>query len=105
LGPDDDATVSYTVKELLNDIRTTVGRMDGKLDAKADRVFVEQVATKVEKNTADIVALQQQNHDHVQWRETWEKARNAQTEWWKWAVGIGLTLVLVFLATVPFWHK
>lgn len=44
---DEDLVVSYGVKELLQDIRLDLARIDTKLDHKADKADVEALAQRV----------------------------------------------------------
>lgn len=46
---DDMASITYTVKELLSDIRGSLGRLEGKLDSKADRSEVVELIGRIEQ--------------------------------------------------------
>jgi hypothetical protein len=111
LGPDDDATVSYTVKELLTDLKGSVDKLHGKLDTKADRLQVDALDLQVKENTKDIIELRQRQHDHDNWRaateveqarqrEAAEKASERKIEWWKWLLGAVASALLILIGAL-----
>lgn len=51
---DDEAQISYSVKELLTDIRSKLDHMDGKLDGKADKHEVEEIERKTARDLAEL---------------------------------------------------
>lgn len=55
---DDVASITYTVKELLNDIRGSLGRLEGKLDAKADRSEVAELMHRIDQESTRITVVE-----------------------------------------------
>lgn len=89
---DDTASVSYTVKELLNDIRGSLGRLEGKLDAKADRTEVVELIHRIEVESSRITAVE--THINAQ------KIVVAETKEWHrfiWPFVTSLALIAVGL--------
>lgn len=77
---DDMASITYTVKELLSDIRGSLGRLEGKLDAKADRSEVAELIRRVDSESNRITAIEthiatksdvdeKNNEKHRRWHE------------------------------------
>lgn len=48
ISDNDGLKVTYTIKELLQDIRLSVERLDTKLDTKADQSEVDQIKRRVD---------------------------------------------------------
>ena len=94
---DDAASISYTVKELLNDIRGSLGRLEGKLDAKADRTEVVELIHRIEIESSRITAVE--THVNAQ------KLVVAETKEWHRFIWPFLTsIALVGLALLAWLH-
>lgn len=98
--PDDDATVNYTVKELLRDIKSAIDNLTGRLDAKADRVEVAQIVKVVDDHDVRL-----SNHDRrltvIETRQETEAEVNDRTvEWWKWVIPTVLAVALLVVGVI-----
>lgn len=78
-GSGGGGTVSYSIKELLDGIKTSIDRLYIKLDTKADRSEVVELSRKVSHESKRVDAL-----------ETTYRVENqneaASREWTKWLV-------------------
>jgi hypothetical protein len=88
---DDMASITYTVKELLNDIRGSLGRLEGKLDAKADRSEVVELIHRIEEESRRITTIE--THIGAQ-----QKIEDQTKEWHKFVWPLIASAVLVGLA-------
>ncbi|TAK82635.1 MAG: hypothetical protein EPO09_21570 [Aquabacterium sp.] len=88
---DDDAVVSYSVKELLQDIKGSVDKLYGKIDSKADYEQVEDLARQVVdvRSRVDRIELDIQVETERQ---------TALTEWRRYAIPTVLTVALLVVA-------
>lgn len=89
--PDDDmASITYTVKELLSDIRGSLGRLEGKLDAKADRSEVAELIRRVDAESNRITVIE----THI---TTQTKVEAETKEWHRFIWPMIATVALVVL--------
>lgn len=83
-----DAVVSYTVKELLDDIRTKLEVLISRIDAKVDRTELQVFTQRQDDLIGRVDALEmEQRHS----RET----QAAQTEERRYRMPVQLTVILV----------
>jgi hypothetical protein len=97
--PDNEeiASITYTVKELLSDIRGSLGRLEGKLDTKADRTEVVELIHRIEVESSRITAVE--THVNAQ------KIVVAETkEWHRFIWPFVTSLALVALALLAWLH-
>lgn len=89
---DDMASITYTVKELLSDIRGSLGRLEGKLDAKADRSEVAELIRRVDTESNRITAIETLI-------TTQEKADVKTTEWKRfiWPTVLSIVVIVITL--------
>lgn len=85
---DDMASITYTVKELLSDIRGSLGRLEGKLDAKADRTEVNDLIRRVESESNRITAIETLI-------TTQERVEVNNTEWRRFVWPTVLSIVVI----------
>lgn len=90
---DDMASITYTVKELLSDIRGSLGRLEGKLDAKADRTEVNDLIRRVESESNRITAIETLI-------TTQEKVEGKNAEWKRfvWPTIISIVVIAITLS-------
>jgi len=94
---DDMASITYTVKELLSDIRGSLGRLEGKLDAKADRSEVLELMRRIEHESDRIDVVE--GHIKVQREVTAENK-----EWHRFVWPFLASVALITLALLSWLH-
>lgn len=94
---DDMASITYTVKELLSDIRGSLGRLEGKLDAKADRSEVAELIHRVDMESNRITAIE----SHITTRT---KIDAEAKEWHRWIWPMVATVALIILGLLAWLH-
>lgn len=97
---DDMASITYSVKELLSDIRGSLGRLEGKLDAKADRTEVAELIRRVDTESNRITAIE----THI---ATKSDADERNTEWKRfvWPTLLSVVVVAVSVLSWLYPHK
>lgn len=102
MAPDSDdmASITYSVKELLSDIRGSLGRLEGKLDAKADRSEVAELIRRVDAESNRITAIE----THI---NTQSKADVEAKEWKRfvWPTFLSVIVVAISLLSWLYPHK
>lgn len=88
---DDMASITYSVKELLSDIRGSLGRLEGKLDAKADRSEVAELIRRVDAESNRITAIE----THI---NTQSKADVEAKEWKRFVLPTCLSVIVVAIS-------
>lgn len=90
--PDNEevASITYSVKELLSDIRGSLGRLEGKLDAKADRSEVNELIRRVDAESNRITAIE----THI---NTKIKAEDEIKDWKRFVYPTVLTVVVIVI--------
>lgn len=102
LGPDDDAVVSYTVKELLRDIKGSVDQLNGKMDAKADKADVIQLTKIVDTHDDRLGGVETRVTVLETQRDVNEKVDTQQVEWWKWLVPTLIALAVLIVSILGY---
>lgn len=92
--------VSYTVKELFEDIKRELENLSNKLDSKADRVELLELSREVADIRTQFVALQNAvtGVDAVSTVRT--EVSKAQQEWQRWLIPTGLAIALLVVGIV-----
>jgi hypothetical protein len=90
---DDMASITYTVKELLSDIRGSLGRLEGKLDAKADRSEVIDLIHRIEEESRRITTIE----THI---TTQKQISDDTREWHRFVWPCIASIALVALAVL-----
>lgn len=104
--PEDDATtIRYSVKELLGDIKTSIDRLDGKLDTKADRAEVNMLFEKVEHANIEITDIRQEVVEIRQEVEHRKRSDAEITEWKRWITPVILALALLGVGVIQLIKK
>lgn len=85
------ASITYSVKELLSDIRGSLGRLEGKLDAKADRSEVAELIRRVDSESNRITAIE----THI---NTQTKIDGETKEWKRFIYPTILSVVVVVIS-------
>jgi len=88
---EDPASISYTVKELLSDIRGSLGRLEGKLDAKADRTEVADLIRRVDAESNRITVIE----THI---STQTKVEGEAKEWKRFVYPTILSIIVVVIS-------
>jgi hypothetical protein len=94
---DEMASITYTVKELLSDIRGSLGRLEGKLDAKADRSEVTELIHRIEEESRRITAVEA----HI---TTQQKVSDETKEWHKFVWPMIASVALIALGLITWLH-
>lgn len=92
--------VSYTVKELFEDIKRELENLSIKLDSKADRVELLELSREVADIRTQFVALQNMINEVETANAVHVQSSKAQREWQQWMVPTLLTLALLAVGLV-----
>jgi hypothetical protein len=99
---DSSSVVSYSVKELLGEIKSSIDRLDIKLTAKADREEVLSITSQLQRDVRDLDARLHHERTRidgiVKAEEVEDKVASKTTEWRRWSIPTLLTVLLVVLA-------
>lgn len=106
-GSSDDSaytSVSYSVKELFEEIKTSLEKLDTKLNNKASRDELQVLASELQHEVNELNTQLSTHRGRIDKleaaREMEEKANNAVSEWKKWALPVVLSVVLVVLGVM-----
>lgn len=102
-APNDDSTVSYTVKELLTDIKGSVDQLNGKLDTKADRAPFNELVHTVTEHAQHLAELRQRADASDEWHRKADKDGDRRIEWWKWLVPTVGGLLVLAVSLLQLW--
>ena len=102
LGPDDDAVVSYTVKELLRDIKGSVDQLNGKMDAKADKAEVLQLTKVVDTHDDRLGGVETRVTVLETQRVSDERTDAQQGGWLKWTVTTLIALAVLIVSILGY---
>jgi DNA repair exonuclease SbcCD ATPase subunit len=95
-------SVSYSVKELFEEIKTSLDKLDTKLSSKASRDELQALASELQHEVNELnnrLASQRGRIDRLEAaKELAEKTTNAVSEWKKWFLPTLLTIALVVIA-------
>lgn len=101
---DSSIVISYSVKELLGEIKSSIDRLDLKLSTKADREEVLTITSQLQRDIRDLDARLHHERTRidaiVKTDEVEEKAASKASEWRKWSIPVVLTVLLVVLAVL-----
>lgn len=97
--------VSYTVKELFEDIKRELENLSNKLDSKADRVELLELSREVADIRTQFVALQNMINEVETASAVHVQASKAQQEWKQWALPTILTVALLVVALMQLTKK
>lgn len=105
--PQDDEepnVVSYSVKELLAEIKTSIDKLDSKLGSKADREEVQTLAGQLQQEVQEL--NRQLNHersriDNLVNADAVESTATARLiEWRRWAIPVVLSVAMIIISTI-----
>ena len=103
-GDESANTVSYSVKELFNDIKLSLERLDIKLSNKASRDELQALAAELQHEVNELnaqLASQRGRLDKMEAvQELSEKTTHAVSEWKRWLWPFLLTVALVVIAVM-----
>jgi hypothetical protein len=92
--------VSYTVKELFEDIKRELENLSNKLDSKADRVELLELSREVADIRTQFVTLQNMITEVETVSTVHAQTSRAQKEWQQWAIPTLLTVALLAVGIV-----
>ena len=92
--------VSYTVKELFEDIKRELENLGRKLDSKADRAELLELSREVANIRTQFVALQNAVNEVETTTSVHAQADQALQEWKRWIIPTVLTLAALALGVV-----
>lgn len=81
-------TISYSIKELLDGIKSSIDKVYGKLDTKADRSEVVDLAQRVNHESKRVDALETT-------RSVERRSANDNREWTRWLVPSLIALAML----------
>lgn len=101
-GDESANTVSYSVKELFEDIKLSLDKLDTKLSNKASRDELQALAAELQHEVNELnnqLASQRGRLDKIEAaKELAEKTTTAVSEWKRWLWPFLLTVALVVIA-------
>lgn len=86
-------TVSYSIKELLDGIRTSIDRLYGKLDTKADRSEVIELSQRVNNESKRIDTLETS-------REVETRSDSQHRDWNRWVIPVLITIAMLAVSII-----
>lgn len=97
-------SVSYSVKELFEEIKTSLDKLDVKISNKASRDELQTLASELQHEVNELnnrLASQRGRIDRLEAaKELAEKTTNAVSEWKRWLWPFLLTIALVVIAVM-----
>lgn len=105
MAADDENVVSYTVKELLADIKSSVEQLRGMLTTKADRADVEQLHRRIDATEGRIDHESERINGLEKSVDHHERSKAERGSWRTWAVPSIATLVLVAATLIQIFVK
>lgn len=101
-GEPDRTSVSYSVKELFEEIKGSLEKLDNKLTNKVDRDELQAVAGELQHEINEVnnrLTSQRGRIDRLETaRELAERTTKAVSEWKRWLWPFLLTVALVIIA-------
>lgn len=97
---DENPIVNFSVKELFEDIKTSLERLDRKLDNKADRLELINLSHDVDKLRREFTNLQAVVTEVESTHHVETKTKAAVAEWNRWIVPVILAFALLGVAIV-----
>jgi hypothetical protein len=94
--------VSYTVKELFEDIKRELENLNVKLDNKADRVELLELAREVANIRTQFVTLQGMVTEVETVNNIHSENDKAKIEWNRWLIPTVLTIALLMLGVLQY---
>jgi hypothetical protein len=94
--------VSYTVKELFEDIKRELENLNTKLDNKADRVELLELAREVANIRTQFVTLQGMISEVETVNTIHAETDRARVEWHRWVIPTALTIALLVLGVLQY---
>lgn len=88
-----NGTVSYSIKELLDGIKTSIDRLYGKLDTKADRSEVAELSRQMDHESRRIDTLENT-------RDADARSDNRMQEWQRWAIPVLITIAMLAVSII-----
>lgn len=92
--------VSYTVKELFEDIKRELENLGRKLDSKADRAELLELSREVANIRTQFVALQNAVNDVETTSSVHAQADRNLQEWKRWVIPTFLTLAALAIGVI-----
>ncbi len=92
--------VSYTVKELFEDIKRELETLNLKLDNKADRVELLELSREVANIRTQFVTLQNMITEVEAVSMAHADSNKAKAEWRRWAIPTLLTVALLVIGVL-----
>lgn len=106
---DASGIVSYSVKELLGEIKSSIDRLDVKLSSKADREEVLALTSQLARDVRDLDARlhhERQRIDQLaQHDEAEDRAHTNTREWRKWVIPVLVSIVVAAEGMVQLLQK
>lgn len=97
-------SVSYSVKELFEEIKISLDKLDVKLTSKASRDELQALASELQHEVNELnnrLTSQRGRIDRLEAaKELTEKTTNAMSEWKRWFFPTLLTISLVVIAVM-----
>lgn len=91
-------TVSYSIKELLDGIKTSIDRLYGKLDTKADRSEVLELSRQLSQESKRVDALETTYKVET-------KNETEQREWTRWVVPAIIAIAMLGVSIIQLFGK
>jgi uncharacterized circularly permuted ATP-grasp superfamily protein len=97
-GNGSSGTVSYSIKELLDGIKTSIDRLYGKLDTKADRSEVLELSRQINHESKRVDALETTYKVETQ-------NESEHREWTKWLIPAIIAIAMLGVSILQLFGK
>lgn len=91
-------TISYSIRELLDGIKSSIDRLYGKLDTKADRSDVLELSKRINHESKRVDVLETTYRVETQ-------NDNQQREWTKWLIPAIIALAMLGVSVLQLFAK
>lgn len=106
MSDDDDVTITYTVKELLNDLKSAVDTgfagVRASLDTKADKSQIEEITRRLDEHGREIGQLKDQQRVDEAATNALAGAKASRVSARQWLIGILISAAFVVVALLPY---
>jgi hypothetical protein len=97
-GHGSSGSVSYSIKELLDGIKTSIDRLYGKLDTKADRSEVLELSRQISQESKRVDALETTYRVET-------KSESDHKEWTKWLIPALIAVAMLGVSIIQLFGK
>lgn len=97
---EDSSVVGYTTKELFEEIKRSIEKLHEKIDAKANRAELLELARELDELRTQLTELQRLINELEAGRHVEVRTQAAMQEWKRWSIPVVLTIALLVVAVI-----